>query len=385
MSSSAPWSQTPSGGVAPSGPLPAATFILVADGTAPPIGFLNRATPPQVAELLAPLVGAILAGNPTPAPASTETGTLSGVPTAGTAGTALATSGTFSLTNAPGSGTTAYVGLFNVSAGAYQGALQAVTGSSGSLPTLTPASAAGAATYAVRLCADSAGATVLATSPNIAVAVAAAAPAPTPAAASQPTGVTLSNAVEMSMTLAWTAPSNGPTPTAYDLALSTDGGATFVSQIRQSGDPMIYSAVFGSLVPGTSYIARVTGVTGDVSTGTLGAPSANSNTLSTTATTSPPTTPTSFSGTPAGASATTAIYLSWAGAIPPYVASATLTQRTPSGSGNFVPSTYTYRGNRFITARGLTPGSSYDFELVLTNSIGSTPAVTLTNVSTASA
>ncbi len=184
---SATTSQTKLAGAAPAGPLPATTFILVADGTAPPIGFLNRATAAQVAELLAPLVGAILAGTstptpaPAPAPAPTETGTLSGVPTAGTAGTALATSGTFSLTNAPSSGTTAYVGLFNVTAGAYQGALQAVTGSSGGLPTLTPASAAGAATYAVRLCADSAGATVLAISPNIAVVVAAAAPPPTPA------------------------------------------------------------------------------------------------------------------------------------------------------------------------------------------------------------
>ncbi len=179
---SATTSQTKLAGAAPAGPLPATTFILVADGTAPPIGFLNRATAAQVAELLAPLVGAILAGTstptpaPAPAPAPTETGTLSGVPTAGTAGTALATSGTFSLTNAPSSGTTAYVGLFNVTAGAYQGALQAVTGSSGGLPTLTPASAAGAATYAVRLCADSAGATVLAISPNIAVSAAAVTP-----------------------------------------------------------------------------------------------------------------------------------------------------------------------------------------------------------------
>jgi hypothetical protein len=49
----------------------------------------------------------------------------------------------------------------------------------------------------------------------------------------------------------------------------------------------------------------------------------------TTATTSPPNTPTSLSGTPAGARATTAIAISWAGAILPYVASATLTQRTP--------------------------------------------------------
>jgi len=87
MSSSAPWSQTPSGGVAPSGPLPAATFILVSDGTAQPIGFLNRATAAQVAELLAPLVGAILAGTSTPAAATAFTTALSS--SSGTAGNAV--------------------------------------------------------------------------------------------------------------------------------------------------------------------------------------------------------------------------------------------------------------------------------------------------------
>ncbi len=204
-----------------------------------------------------------------------------------------------------------------------------------------------------------------------------------PATASAPTGATLSNATEMSMTVSWTAPSSGPTPTAYDIALSTDGGNTFVPEFRESGSPMLYSALLNYLIPSTSYIARVTGVTGGTGTGPLGTPSANSNALSTTATTSPPNTPTSFSGTPSAAAPTTRMNLTWTGATPPYVGSATLTQRTPSGSGSFVPSTYTYNGSPFITARGLTPGSSYDFQLVLTNSIGSTPAVTLTNVSTA--
>ena len=148
---------------------------------------------------------------------------------------------------------------------------------------------------------------------------------------------------------------------------------------------MLYSLILPSLIPSTSYIAQVTGVTGDISTGPLGAPSANSNTLSTTATTSPPATPTSFSGTPSFVQPTTAISLYWTEPAAPYVAGAILTQRTPSGSGNFVPSTYTYRGSPDLVATGLTPGSSYDFQLVLTNSIGSTPAVTLTNVSTASA
>ncbi len=83
---SASTSQTKLAGAAPAGPLPATTFILVADGTAPPIGFLNRATAAQVAELLAPLVGAILAGNSTPAAATAFTTALSS--SSGTVGNA---------------------------------------------------------------------------------------------------------------------------------------------------------------------------------------------------------------------------------------------------------------------------------------------------------
>jgi len=92
---SATTSQTKLAGAAPAGPLPAATFILVADGTAPPIGFLNRATAAQVAELLAPLVGAILAGtstptsSPPPPPAPASDGTLTGLPSTIVAGQPL--------------------------------------------------------------------------------------------------------------------------------------------------------------------------------------------------------------------------------------------------------------------------------------------------------
>ncbi len=84
-------SQTKLAGAAPAGPLPAATFILVSDGTVPPIGFQNRATAAQVAELLAPLVGAILAGTstPPPAPAPTSDGTLTGLPSTIVAGQPL--------------------------------------------------------------------------------------------------------------------------------------------------------------------------------------------------------------------------------------------------------------------------------------------------------
>ncbi len=72
------------------------------------------------------------------------------------------TGGTFALQN----GTSAYLGLFNVSTGAYQGSLVAVSGASGSLPSFTPSAQD---TFAYKLTSDSAGANVLFTSPNIAV------------------------------------------------------------------------------------------------------------------------------------------------------------------------------------------------------------------------
>jgi len=86
---SATTSQTKAYGAAPSGPLPATTFILVSDGTVEPIGFLNRATTAQVAELLAPLVATLLAGNSTPAPAAATAFTTALSSSSGTAGNAV--------------------------------------------------------------------------------------------------------------------------------------------------------------------------------------------------------------------------------------------------------------------------------------------------------
>ena len=162
-------------------------------------------------------------GASTPAPATT--GTLSGVPTSGTAGTALATGGTFSLTNAPSSGITAYVGLLNMATSAYQGVFQAVAGSSGSLPALTPASAG---TYAVRLCADSAGATVLATSPIIAVAAGLTAPN----AVSNLVGVASTQSTTR-INLSWTE--SGGAPTTRTALIRPTGSGTYVEALSSVG------------------------------------------------------------------------------------------------------------------------------------------------------
>ncbi len=302
---------------------------------------------------------------PAPAPAPTETGALSGVPTAGTAGTALATSGTFSLTNAPSSGTTAYVGLFNVTAGAYQGALQAVTGSSGSLPTLTPASAAGAATYAVRLCADSAGATVLATSPNIAVS--AAAPAP-----GQVTGLTLS-ATSSSISASWNAPTSGAAVTAYKKQYRAVGSTTWNTNTRNvtgSSSDLLANFYIG-ISPDTDYEVVITAI----AAGVEGAPSATVATH-TLVVPAPPGPTTALT---AGSITSTSAFLSWtaptSGGVPNGYQ---VEDRTPPGSGAWVDPVG-IGGAVSFTKTGLSPSTTYEFHVFAYNDGGSgTPSAPIT-------
>jgi len=166
---SATTSQTRVYGAAPSGPLPSTTFILVSDGTLEPIGFLNRATAGQVAELLAPLVATLLAGNSTPAPAAATaftTALSSSSSTAGNAVTLTATptgaawpssvvltpaaaglSGTFAPTTRAPSGTTAATFAFTPSA-AGSGTISVLANSSMTAPAGLAYQATAAATPA---------------------------------------------------------------------------------------------------------------------------------------------------------------------------------------------------------------------------------------------
>ncbi len=194
MSSSAPWSQTPSGGVAPPGPLPATTLMLVSDGTALPVGYLNCATPKQVAELLAPLVGAILAGTstptssqtPTPAPASD--GTLTGLPATIVAGQPLsaATYGQSTL----------YFCLYRVAGAVEEGLRWGTNVMPGDLNLLTPQTAGA---YTVRGYSAATGGSVVYESAQINVT---AAPGALPAT---PTQAADTGATSSSVTTNWTA------------------------------------------------------------------------------------------------------------------------------------------------------------------------------------
>jgi len=97
-------------------------------------------------------------------------GTFSGTPTSGTAGTAL-TGGTYAISNGPASGTVAYIGLYNTGTSSYvSGTLQALTTASGSVPSFTPPSAG---SYVVALATQASGGGSFATSPAITVAAAA--------------------------------------------------------------------------------------------------------------------------------------------------------------------------------------------------------------------
>jgi len=213
MSSSAPWSQTPSGGIAPSGPLPATTLMLVSDGTALPVGYLNCATPEQVAELLAPLVGAILAGTstpaPRPAPAPASDGTLTGLPATIVAGQPLS-----AVTYAPPQ-TAIYFVLYKVAGAVEDGFRWASNLMPGNLTLLVPQTAGA---YTVRGYSATTGGSVVYESAQINVTVAPGVLPATPAQTAD-TGATSSG-----VTTNWTA-----TGTSYRVLARPGVGSVYGS------------------------------------------------------------------------------------------------------------------------------------------------------------
>ena len=125
----------------------------------------------------------VLAETPVSAFIAANTVTVTGLagfvaklPNVWTAQNPLAAGGwAFGLANVPSSGATVYAGLFNVTTSAYAGGLVALTGVAGLLPDFTSAAAAGG-TFAIKLCADSAGADVLATGASVTAGASGAAP-----------------------------------------------------------------------------------------------------------------------------------------------------------------------------------------------------------------
>lgn len=102
----------------------------------------------------------------------TVSGSFSSTPTTGTAGTALGTAGTYTITNGPASGTRGYIFLYDLTTNTLASGItiQALTTATGNVPNYTP-TIAGSYEYAIAPNADGSG--TFAVSPAIAIAAAA--------------------------------------------------------------------------------------------------------------------------------------------------------------------------------------------------------------------
>jgi hypothetical protein len=191
--------------------------------------------------------------------------------------------------------------------------------------------------------------------------------APTPA-----TGLTVSNLSTTTLTLSWAAPTGGTTPFAYQPQISLGGGPPVWTNI--GGSISATTVPVTGLTPNTAYQFEV------ITSNATG----NSFTTAVAATTLAigPSAPTGLavSGTPTQ----TTVSLQWNA---PTTGTTPITyqvlSRTPSGSGAFAAIGTTTTGLT-TTISGLVAATGYDFEVIASNSAGSSlPSVVLTGVQTA--
>jgi len=166
-----------------------------------------------------------------------------------------------------------------------------------------------------------------------------------------PTGVSGTRGNQQ-VSLSWTAPTAGPTPTSYQVYVSTDSGATYTA----SNTSNTLSTTVESLTNGTSYRFKVKSVVDGLS-------SADSNVITLVPATVPGA-PTIVSAT-TGANASSVI--SWAA---PASNGATITGYTVTSSPDGITATTNGTG---VTVSGLTNGRSYTFTVKATNSAGEGP------------
>lgn len=184
------------------------------------------------------------------------------------------------------------------------------------------------------------------------------------------TGLAVSNLATTSLTLSWVAPSSGSLPFTYQPQVSISGGAFANIGLAVS----VTTAAITGLSPATNYQFQI--VTSNTTPSTSTSASVSAITLSVL-----PSAPTGFSvvGTPAQ----TSIALQW---VAPGTGTPPLTYQvllaTPTGAGTFVVAGATTTALT-QTITGLSPATTYDFQVQATNATGTGPAATLTNVSTA--
>ena len=154
-----------------------------------------------------------------------------------------------------------------------------------------------------------------------------------------------------SVSLSWTAPATGPTPTSYKVYRSTDSGTTYPSY----NTVLSTSLDVSGLTNGTTYTFKVQSVYGGVS-------SSDSNVISRV--------PATYPGAPSSVTATSGAnassVVSWT--APTSNGGDTITGYTVTSSPGSI--TATTNGATSVTVTGLMNGTSYMFTVTATNSQG---------------
>ena len=188
----------------------------------------------------------------------------------------------------------------------------------------------------------------------------------------QATALTVTNILSTSLTLSWSAPSVGTQPLNYQPRYSTDGGNTWTNATTSTTTSL--SVNITGLTANTSYVFDVV--------------TSNASGTSTSAQTGTVTTASVVPGAPTGlalngAAGSTSVALTWNAPTTgtgPF--SYQILSRTPTGSGSFAQ--IATASTNSITITGLSPSTSYDFEVIAVNGAGSGPTSSpLTNVVTA--
>ncbi len=182
--------------------------------------------------------------------------------------------------------------------------------------------------------------------------------------------VVASNATGTSIDVSWSAPSDGGSPILeYLVRRSTDGGATWLPGYTSvTGNPAATSATVTGLTAGTSHVFQVAVRNG---VGWAGVWSASSGSLATVGVT----VPSRVTGAVVASNATgTSIDVSWSapsdGGSPilEYVV-----RRSTDGGATWLPGYASVTGNpagTSVTVQGLTPGTSYVFQVAVRNGVG---------------
>lgn len=175
------------------------------------------------------------------------------------------------------------------------------------------------------------------------------------------TGTPTATIIDTTASIAWTAPTTGATPFTYAVTSNPAGGTCTVSGL---------SASCTGLTPGTNYTFSV------VATNSVGSSSPSSASNSVTATA--PVVAPGQTGTPTATISNTTASVSWTAptsGTAPFTYAAT---SNPAGGSCTIASLT-------ATCTGLTPGTSYTFSVVATNSAGSSSSSSASNSVTASA